>query len=82
MVKTPDFPTIIYYIDDSQGVSYQLLGATVKSVETLGEQSAAGLPSISGVILLEIPDYTVVAQAGFKVGDVIIECEGNEIKLH
>ena len=80
IAKTPELPTIIYNIDDSLGVSYQWLGATVKSVETQGEQSAAGLPSISGVILLEIPEYTVVAQAGFKVGDVMIECEGNEIK--
>ena len=79
MAKKPDMPEIIYKTDENKGVSYQWIGATVKNVETPGEQSAAGLPSMSGVLLLEVPQYTYLAKLGFKTGDVIVQCENREI---
>jgi len=79
IAKTPEFPTVNYTSSEKQGETYQWYGATVKDVETAGEQSAAGLPSISGVILLEVPEYSKFAKSGFDIGDVILACEGETI---
>lgn len=53
-------------------------GATVKPVENLGEQSAAGLDRIRGVLLVGVQDGSRLAQAGLQVGDVIVACEGTD----
>ena len=49
-----------------------LQGLTLKSVETLGEQSAAGLPSIAGVLVLEVEAGSPGEAAGFRPRDVIV----------
>ncbi|RZL36839.1 MAG: PDZ domain-containing protein [Rubrivivax sp.] len=49
-----------------------LQGFTLKSVETLGEQSAAGLPSISGVLVLAVEPSSAEEAAGFESRDVIV----------
>jgi len=51
----------------------ELLGMTVKSVETLGEQSAAGLERMQGVLVLEVSANTPAARAGLAKGDVILK---------
>lgn len=47
-------------------------GLTVKSVETLGEQSAAGLGSRQGVRVLAVAASSRAEAAGLRVGDVIL----------
>lgn len=47
-------------------------GLTVKTVETLGEQSAAGLGSIAGVIVLAVEPASPGAAAGLRPRDVIV----------
>jgi hypothetical protein len=47
------------------------LGATVKSVTTPGEQSAAGLPQARGVLILAVPSDSDASRYGLKVRDVI-----------
>lgn len=49
-----------------------LHGLTLKSVETLGEQSAAGLGSKAGVIVLAVEAASPGAAAGLRQRDVII----------
>ena len=44
---------------------------SVKSIETLGEQSAAGLPDRTGVLVLSVEPGGAAAAAGLKSGDVI-----------
>jgi S1-C subfamily serine protease len=43
----------------------------------LGEVSAAGSPGETGVILLEVPDTSDAAKAGFFAGDVLLAFNGN-----
>jgi hypothetical protein len=49
-----------------------ILGLTIKSVETLGEQSAAGLLSKEGAIVLSVEPAGNGDQAGLQPRDVII----------
>lgn len=46
-------------------------GMTIKSVQTLGEQSAAGLASREGVIVASVDASGTAERAGLKAGDVI-----------
>ena len=59
--------------------TYDWQGATVKSIETPGEQSAAGLPEVKGVVILNIPDGSTLSKSGLKVGDVIVKCGNSAI---
>ncbi|MCC9607827.1 right-handed parallel beta-helix repeat-containing protein [Blastopirellula sp. JC732] len=52
---------------------------TVRNVIGLGDQSAFGLPSEAGMIVVAAPANSALAKAGVQVGDVIIECDGKEI---
>lgn len=52
-------------------------GMTIKSVETLGEQSAAGLPSKAGVIVQAVAPGSAAAAAGLRSGDVILAIVGS-----
>jgi len=58
------------------GEMIQWYGGKLKNVETLGEQSAAGLAEVAGVLLLEVPAGSPLARAGIQPGDVILSCEG------
>jgi hypothetical protein len=50
----------------------KLMGLTLKPVETLGEQSAAGLGAIAGVIVLAVDAAGPGAAAGLQPRDVIV----------
>jgi S1-C subfamily serine protease len=60
------------------GATTLFLGAHVKSVETLGEQSAAGLAEASGVLILSVDADSPAALGGLEAGDVIIGVENDE----
>lgn len=48
------------------------LGLTIKSIETLGEQSAAGLLAKEGVLVVSVDPAGSGGKAGLQPGDVII----------
>jgi len=52
--------------------SRELLGMTVKSVETQGEQSATGLASMEGALVLAVAPNSAADRAGLIRGDVIL----------
>ncbi len=63
---------------DNTAAEKSLAGMTLKSVTTAGEQSAAGLAEIAGVIVLSVNENGPAATAGFKPGDVIMALRGDE----
>jgi len=79
MAKQPSIPVLITNQKANSGQTFQWYGATLKNVETLGEQSAAGLPEMSGIVLLDVPINSAAAKFGLKVGDVILGCQGQKI---
>ena len=62
------------FVDKESGLEAprELLGMTVKSIETLGEQSATGLPSVQGVLVLAVAQDSPADRAGLRSGDVIL----------
>ncbi len=80
MAKQPEIPKPMLIDTEGSGKFYQWFGASVKNVETPGEQSAAGLASISGVVLVQVPEKSELRKYGFQTGDVIVSFEGAGIK--
>jgi len=62
-----------------QGETIEWLGATFKNIETLGEQSAAGLPDMKGALLSKLPAASVASKNQLRTGDVIISLGKKEI---
>ena len=44
------------------------------------EKSAAGIDDIKGVIIVEIPENSLLYKCGGRVGDVILKCNGKDVK--
>lgn len=82
LAASPEIPELTYdKVSDTK--SFNLLnykGATLKTVETLGEQSAAGLPTMEGVMITKFDDQSYLNYNGFMVNDVIVELEGEPIR--
>jgi hypothetical protein len=57
--------------NNKQGAKTDWLGATIKNIETLGEQSAAGIPDKAGVLVLKVTTGSLAEKSGLKQGDVI-----------
>ena len=80
IAKTPVIPQLIVTLNSSAGRVYEWLGGLVKNVETFGEQSSNGLSSMSGVLILNIPEGSALGKQGFIKSDVIIRCGGKDIR--
>ncbi len=82
IAKTPEIPILKISANSSSERIREFEGAKLKNIETLGEQSAAGLPSIAGVALLEVSANSLWAKQGFKKGDVILKCGSLQINKY
>ena len=82
MAASPDIPALGYSQSEQSEAQKTLnyKGATLKSIETLGEQSAAGLPSMEGVMIVGFDENSYLKYNGFMLNDVIVACEGQVVK--
>lgn len=80
MATSPKIPKIAGTQSAGKSEAYEWKGAKLKSIETLGEQSAAGLPSKEGVLVLKVSAGSIAFNGGMRSGDVIVECQGEKVK--
>src|SRR5690606_1233398 len=59
-----------------EGATTEWIGATIKNIETLGEQSAVGSPDRDGVFLVQIESGSLAQKSGLLEGDVIRQLNG------
>lgn len=81
LAERPHPPAIIATGPGAAGETTTLLGMTVKKVETLDEQSAAGLPDRNALLVTEVAPGSPAARAGIVAGDAILAiaaANGNE----
>ena len=78
LAKTAPLPELMSPAAFTPDEVRDFLGAKVKSVTTLGEQSAAGLADIKGVLVLAVPAGSLAQQSGLQANDVILEAAANE----
>jgi len=55
------------------------MGCIVKNLTEEQEKSAVGIGSITGVLILRLPEGTPLAEAGLSEGDLIIACNGESV---
>jgi hypothetical protein len=79
IAKTPQIPSFIKSAESAIGEIYNWLGGEVKNIETWEEQSASGLSSMRGVIILSAPNGSFLDQKGFIKGDVILRVNNIDI---
>lgn len=58
------------------GMTTEWLGATIKNIETLGEQSASGLPDRQGVLVVKVSPNSLAERNGLEGGDAIRQING------
>lgn len=79
LAAQPEIPKITLGKSNNGGDHFDWKEGRFKSVETLGEQSAAGLPTIAGVIVVKLTESSLLHKGGLRIGDVIVGCQGAPI---
>ncbi|MEN2281468.1 right-handed parallel beta-helix repeat-containing protein [Algoriphagus sp. SE2] len=80
IAESPKIPLLLFESEKDKSEILEWHGFKVKNMETLGEQSAAGLNEITGVLVIDIPEYmTGTAANQLQKGDVILGCYDDEI---
>jgi len=74
LARTPSFAAPAHPADTGadDAAPQSLAGMTVKDVRTAGEQSAAGLGRIAGVLVLAVESGSPAVAAGYRARDVIV----------
>ena len=76
IARTPTISELIFHRPDTAGNAvFNWLGMRIKTIETLGERSAAGLDSAAGVLVQEVGEHGD-DPVGLQRGDVILAAEG------
>lgn len=61
------------------GKEESFMGCTVKNMTEEAEKSAVGIGSMTGVLILTLPEGSPLARAGMREGDLIIACNGEKV---
>jgi hypothetical protein len=56
-----------------------VLGAKGRPLLTTSDLSATGMFDLTGFILIEVPESSVMAKMGYEAGDVILELDGSKV---
>jgi hypothetical protein len=79
IARTPSFAACSEPASKRDPTVRTWLGADVRNIIGLGEQSAHGLTGETGVLVLQVPPASPLAKAGLKPGDVIVGMNGSLI---
>lgn len=78
-VSTPKITPVRTLQAEKKGETTQWIGAVIKNIETLGEQSASGLPDKNGVLIVSVSPNSLAAKSGLSAGDAIYSINGKQI---
>ncbi|MCL4181653.1 MAG: PDZ domain-containing protein [Verrucomicrobia bacterium] len=81
LARTPVLPgqTLLTAAGSRDIVPRSWLGTTVRNVADEGEMSALGLSGVTGVLVLEVPEGSMLARCGLRKGDVILSVDGTAV---
>ncbi len=84
LARTPKIEVAPEIIEKESKVSVAqqkrfLWQAEVRNISGLGDRSAYGLPSETGVLVLNVPEASPAARYGFQKEDVILTCNGKPV---
>lgn len=79
LAKTPEFPLVQIIDANNENKTYSWLGATVRTINGLGDRSAFGLPDEKGIVIIDIEKGSLADKAGFNKNDVIRAMAGRDI---
>jgi hypothetical protein len=79
IVRTPSFSRDAEAASTRDTSVHDWMGAKVRNIIGLGEQSAHGLPSEAGVLVLDVPADSDLARAGVRHNDVIVNFDGKPL---
>ncbi|SKB40152.1 Right handed beta helix region [Sphingobacterium nematocida] len=80
LADQPEIPKITLGKKNKESEQFDWKEGRFKSVETLGEQSAAGLPTIAGVLVVKLAESSILYKGGLRIGDVIVGCQDEAIQ--
>lgn len=83
LARTPEIPALLAGTGTESGAHHELAGATIKSLETLAEQSAVGADA-SGALVVAVAPGCLAAEAGLQPWDVIrsVDVGGTVFVVH
>ncbi|SOD91666.1 PDZ domain-containing protein [Spirosoma fluviale] len=79
LAETPKLPVLLNAQLENSVQELVWLGTSLRNVHGLGDRSAFGLPDEKGVIVVDIPAASKLAQSGLKKGDVIRTANDEEV---
>jgi hypothetical protein len=80
LAKQPKITGVRTLDAGKKGLITEWLGASIKNIETLGEQSASGLPDKSGVLIIAVSKGSLAEKSGLEAGDVIRSINGKSVE--
>ena len=82
IARTPEMPAIKASSENGTATPKQqkAFKAIARDISGPGDRSAYGLPGEYGVLLIKVPGGSRAAQAGMQDGDVIVECNGTQVR--
>jgi S1-C subfamily serine protease len=79
LAEKPVIKPLLVLQTASESLQTEWLGGRFKTIETLGEQSAAGLKEKKGAVLVGFLPNALLAKSVLNIGDVVLQLGDEEI---